>query len=450
MTMKLTLLVSLMAASTAVTTFSSPEQIHLSYGDIPNTMIVSWSTPTLNPSNTVQFRSSSDNQTTRTASATTHHFKQLINSSSPLHRCTMCVDEYLHTSLLSQLTPGGTYQYKIDASPSSSTWYNFENVPREVEKLQRPYTLAVYGDMGTAIPGGAVSPSLQHLTKAVVNHEIDAVLHVGDLAYDMKDQGGHTGAEFFRQIQPVAARVPYMTVPGNHEGGTPYTGSLHHYVNRLRMPNYNKGKNSFYSFDVGPVHFVAISSEAYFWQYWQVAQQWAWLQSDLKRVNRTRTPFIVTMAHRPMYCSNSDDHDDCTHVNSTMRRGLFSGKTHEKNGLFALEPLFHKYKVDLCFWAHEHSYERMWPTYEGVVYNGSETHPYTNAMAPVHIVSGAAGCREGTDKYNGPRGPWSAFRNEDYGYGKLMIVNHTHLHWEQLEDQNYTIVDEFWLIKHSK
>lgn len=57
---------------------------------------------------------------------------------------------------------------------------------------------------------------------------------------------------------------------------------------------------------------------------------------------------------------------------------------------FALEDLFYKYGVDLEFWAHEHSYERMWPLYDYKVYNGSREEPYTNPKAPVHIVVGSA------------------------------------------------------------
>ena len=68
-------------------------------------------------------------------------------------------------------------------------------------------------------------------------------------------------------------------------------------------------------------------------------------------------------------------------------------------------------------------------------------------QAPVHIVAGAAGCREGTDAPGTHPGNWSAFRNNHYGYGRLRIENKSHLHWEQIEDQNGTVIDEFWLIK---
>jgi acid phosphatase type 7 len=425
---------------------SKPEQIHLSYGDVDNSMYVSWSTP-IQPSSTLVTFTELLTNTTSTVKGTSEHFKQLLNSSHPLNKCTTCVDEYLHTAYLTNLVPGSKYQYMISGDSVS---YTFTNVVRNAGRLVKPFTFGVYGDMGTVIPGGSLSPSLKYLIEETNDGTIDGILHVGDLAYDMDDHGGTTGAEFFRQIQPVASKVPYMTVPGNHEGGTPYFGALKHYVHRLHMPNYEKGRNSFYSFNVGPVHIVSFSSEAYFWQYWQIVQQFEWLENDLKSVDRTETPFIITQAHRPMYCSNSDDADDCTKVNSTMRRGIFSGKTHEKDGLFALEPLFNKYKVDLCFWAHEHSYERTWPVYNGQVMNGSYSHPYVNPKAPVHIVAGAAGCREGHDQFNGPKGEWSAYRNSNYGYGRLRIANNTHIHWEQIEDVNKTIIDELWLVKDAR
>ena len=249
----------------------------------------------------------------------------------------------------------------------------------------------------------------------------------------MSDDGGRTAATFFRQIQPIASRVPYMACPGNHEGGTTFAGNFKHYYRRFDMPNKKESHNSYYSYDVGPAHIISFSSEAYFWQYWAVAQQYEWLKKDLANVNRSLTPWIITMAHRPMYCSDSDDHDDCTkvimmalvagcrpcvvlmdiwggahfflflfflfhrQVNSTMRRGLVAGKNNTKDGLFALEPLFKEYGVDLAFWAHEHTYERLWPTMENKVVNSSsdKKDPYHDAAGVTHIITGAAGGREG-------------------------------------------------------
>ncbi len=36
-------------------------------------------------------------------------------------------------------------------------------------------------------------------------------------------------------------------------------------------------------------------------------------------------------------------------------------------------------------WAHEHSYERLWPIYDYKVLKGSTNDPYRNPKAPVHI-----------------------------------------------------------------
>ena len=88
-----------------------------------------------------------------------------------------------------------------------------------------------------------------------------------------------------------------------------------------------------------------------------------------------------------MYCSNTDG-DDCTRKDTLTRVGL------PQLHLYALEPLLQEYGVDLAVWAHEHSYERIWPLYNYTVLNGSSEHPYTNPRATVHFTTGSAGCGE--------------------------------------------------------
>ena len=108
-----------------------------------------------------------------------------------------------------------------------------------------------------------------------------------------------------------------------------------------------------YSFDLGPVHFISYSSEVFFCgkslfgsnpcENTAQRRMLDWIRQDLVSVDRAKTPWIIAYAHRPMYCSN----DDCTEGES--------GKVREP-----LEKLFAG--VDLILQGHAHSYERMWPT----------------------------------------------------------------------------------------
>ena len=65
--------------------------------------------------------------------------------------------------------------------------------------------------------GNINAVSLPRLQRETQSGMYDMILHVGDFAYDMNDDNGTRGDEFMRQIEPIAAYVPYMTCPGNHE-----------------------------------------------------------------------------------------------------------------------------------------------------------------------------------------------------------------------------------------
>ena len=154
--------------------------------------------------------------------------------------------------------------------------------------------------------------------------------------------------------------------------------------------------------------------------------------------------WIVLFGHRPPYCSSSED--ECGTMSARIRVGL-----PQSNGTlcYGIEALLLQYDVDLAIWGHRHSYERMLPVFDGklVVDSSDATDPYHNAKAPVHIITGSAGCDEGTTSFDQIRS-FSAFRSRDYGWSRLELMNQTNLLWQQISvNQSGAVIDEIWLSK---
>ncbi|TRY83542.1 hypothetical protein DNTS_016254 [Danionella cerebrum] len=217
---------------------------------------------------------------------------------------------------------------------------------------------------------------------------------------------GRIGDEFMRQIESIAAYTPYMTCPGNHE----WVANFSQYRSRFSMPG--DTESLWYSWNIGPAHIISFSTEVYFYLEFGLDllfTQYQWLRSDLEvRMGRNDT-------------------------------------TPPAPGL---EDLFYQYGVDLELWAHEHTYERLWPVYNYKVLNGSSEEPYVNPKAPVHIITGSAGCREKHDGFIPHPRDWSAFRSSDYGYTRMHVINHTHLYLEQVSDDQYgKVIDKMMLVK---
>ncbi len=59
--------------------------------------------------------------------------------------------------------------------------------------------------------------AVQVLVPDAARGVIDSLLHVGDVAYDLCEQNGARGDAFMNAVQPLAAQLPHMTSPGNHE-----------------------------------------------------------------------------------------------------------------------------------------------------------------------------------------------------------------------------------------
>uniref|UniRef100_A0A146LGJ9 Purple acid phosphatase n=1 Tax=Lygus hesperus TaxID=30085 RepID=A0A146LGJ9_LYGHE len=396
---------------------TEPEQVHLSYGENEAELFVTWVT-----------------HSPTTASPAVQYGVQNINELTTVGNSTKFVDGgwkqrtiYIHRVTLVGLKPNTNYVYRCGGEEGWSNTFWFETMPSGTNWSPR---LNIYGDMGWE---NAVS--VPRIQKDAQGHAIDAVIHVGDFAYDMHDKNGKIGDKFMRMIEPIAAHVPYMVCPGNHEKEYNFS----HYRNRFTMPGHSE--NLFYSFNMGPVHIISINTEAYWYlEYGMklVVKQYNWLIKDLEEANKNRAerPWIVVYGHRPMYCSGESK--ECTEDPPT-RSGL-NGK------LFGLEKLLWKYGVDLTFWGHQHNYERFWPVYDYTVLNGTSS-PYVDPKAPIHIITGSAGCKEDIEPFNHAV-PASALRNTNYGVTEVHFLNATHVTLSQVAtDIDDQIVDHIVVVK---
>ena len=173
-----------------------------------------------------------------------------------------------------------------------------------------------------------------------------AVLHVGDVSYaddtDVKIEAS-SGREYeavydlFQQtIEPITSTVPYMVTPGNHDITCRVTSDFHcpelqrnytAFRHRWRMPSIEslsaatEHHNVYYSFDVGPVHFVSINTESDFpgaptTPHTKIGggaggpfgDQLSWLETDLRKAQSDAgVKFIVALGHRPWITTSISD-----------------------------------------------------------------------------------------------------------------------------------------------
>ena len=136
-----------------------------------------------------------------------------------------------------------------------------------------------------------------------------------------------------------------MVTHGNHEvekfpfiHPTPFTS----YNARWQMPFEESGSSSnlYYSFDVAnTVHIIMLGS---YTEFGADSSQYNWLKNDLRRTDRTKTPWVVVLVHAPWYNSNKAHQGEKESLQ--MRK--------------AMEKLIYEARVDIVFAGHVHAYER--------------------------------------------------------------------------------------------
>lgn len=400
--------------------YVQPEQVHLSLGVQPTELVITWTTFNATTNSTVWYGIDKMDQVA-------YGWQTKFTDDGAEKR-----EIRIHRVKLSNLQSGASYKYHVGSTDGWSEVFTFTVFPNSSDWTPR---LVAFGDLGNVN-----GRTLARLQDEIQRGQHDLILHIGDMAYDLEFDNGRVGDQFMRQIEPMAAYVPYQTIPGNHERGYNFS----HYKNRFSM--YSEGddgramSNFFWSYNIGPIHLIAFTTEfLYYTQFGthQIDNQLRFLKADLKEANkpenRALRPWIVVTGHRPMYTQ--------FYVNEIIRVGNEFGQGYEK--------LFYKNGVDLMLFAHEHLYERHWPLYNRTVFkkSGDQQASYTNPLAPISITTGSAGCTLRPPPVLKKLPEYTALSVNDYSFTHL-TANLTHIHIQQIsEDQSGKVVDDFYVIK---
>jgi hypothetical protein len=333
--------------------------------------VVVWATREAGPAS-VEYRTGS-------AAATTAQATTTFRSSSS----TGIASYYQHEALLAALNAGSTYQYDLrvaGADPTPGVVDAFRTAPADGTGTIR---FVAFGDSGNG------SSAQGQIANLIANEIFDLAIHNGDIAY-----GNGTYAQFesffFPYYRDWLRRVAIFPSIGNHDdrtlSATPYR-TLFALPRDGASAAYPNNAERFYSFDFGPVHFVALDTEAAFLSPARRQEQLAWLANDL--AGAQAQPWRIVFFHRPPYSSGTEHGSDVT-----VRQ--------------AVGPLFERYNVQIVLNGHEHSFERTVPWRES-------SDP--DLQAVTYVVSGAAGA----GLYPIGRNVWTAVSRSAHNYVRASV-----------------------------
>lgn len=174
-----------------------------------------------------------------------------------------------------------------------------------------------------------------------------------------------------------------------------------------------------YSQDEGSwLHTIVLSSEH---DLRMESEQYQWLVNDLQEQQQheevqeePRRRWIVVEIHRPLYHNQAKWQDEAMGVG--LRR--------------ILEPLLHRYHVDLVVSGRYASYFRSCPSLWQSTCQG-----HGDGRGTTHVTIGTAGVPLDTTVGTFPTNWAASFRADAYGYGRITIYNASTLHWEFVQVQ---------------
>ncbi|KAL2816042.1 Metallo-dependent phosphatase-like protein [Aspergillus cavernicola] len=446
----------------------------------PNSVSLGWNTYTQLNESCVEYGTSSGNLNQRSCAS-------VESTTYPSSRT------YENVVVLTELTPGTTYYYKIVSSNSTVDHFLSPRTPGDSTpfNINAVIDLGVYGVDGYNIQNDkakkdtipTIDPALNHTTIGRLASTVDdyeLVIHPGDFAYaddwflslgnalDGENAYQAILENFYTQLAPIAGRKPYMASPGNHEAACqeiPYTSGLcpdgqknftdfmHRFGQTMPTsfpslsPNYtaqvlaNQARALaeppfWYSFEYGMAHIVMINTETDFESAPSGQGGSAGLNGGPFGTKNQQIEFLeLDLA--------SVDRSITPWVIVAGHRPWYTSGSACTPCQEAFEDIFYKYGVDLGVFGHVHNSQRYLPVYD----NTLDPNGMQDPKAPMYIVSGGAGNIEGLSTVT-TRPDFLEFVNDqDYSYATIRFLDANHLQVDFVQSTTGEILDSSTLFK---
>ncbi len=293
----------------------------------------------------------------------------IYGSGSPLYK-----DQKtrIHEVHVCGLPAGTTYYYKAGGPGHWSAVYDVATGP--AAGSAKPFRFAVTGD-SRSDPGAfaaveqkidSEAPDFQIFTGDAVN--IGADQSDWDAFFEASSGSFH--------VEDAMARIPFMPVNGNHEN------LVINYFTQFALPEVaspgevaDSDGEEWYSFDYSNAHFVMLDDQP---KGSDLDSETAWLKDNLSKVDRTKTPWVFAVHHKPLYTASNHSPDMDTRK--------------------AWQPLYDQYKVDFVLNGHNHLYERSLPirgfspgTENGALAQADGSGAPVKGSGTIYLVAGGAG-----------------------------------------------------------
>jgi hypothetical protein len=391
----------------------------------------------------------------RPAPANAAYVRVAVQSAAPYSRSTLCgtpANAYgyfdpgvRHSAVVEGLATSSWYAYRFgDDDHGASNEFAFWQPPGPNPDAN--ITLITFGDLGRGDRDGTVTwtkagvPPLntsRRMAAYIESTTVDGIFHIGDLSY----ASGYLNIwdTYAEMMTSTLSHTPYAVLVGNHETDVPVSQTPPDRLVTLFNGTDSGGECSvptggwypmpwksldapWYSYDVGPMHIVGISTEHNFFI---GSPQYQWIEQDLASVNKSVTPWILFGGHRPMYIDSTEDDGWGSDV---VTMGMM---------IENLEPLLLRYKVDVAVWGHNHVVQRfcMLNNRNCVQFGSKPGNTYTKDNGGVmHLVIGAAGATFSINVHN----PWLPMTENafyEYGYSRMRVQGGESLVWEWLDNE---------------